>query len=115
MKISTVAVSPEEDLKLRTQNRERDATQVELDGIVGGVAATWREMAKDPATVPELQRPRGRIAVSPDDKVEAKSRLRRAGTLHKVAVVFFEDAKDGKGNAVVTFTVGPPKPQSHGN
>jgi len=113
MKLTQVAVSQDEDLKLRTQNRDRDDTQVELDKIVAALAATWKGMAENPSTVPPASRPRDRVAVAPDDRTEAKSRLRRAATAAKVGVAFFEDAEVTQGRAVITFTVTAPPAKKH--
>lgn len=110
LKIAELAAPVDEELKVRKPHvTERDETQMDVDARTGKAAAAWKDMPNH-LKVPEHNRPRVRLAVDPDDKSELKRIIRRAATLHKVDPVYFEDATDDKGRAVVTFTVGPKKP-----
>lgn len=115
LSVAKVKVTQDETLQPGRKGRDtsRDEFQVEMDKEVGQLAATWRDMAEDPATVPQDERPRARFAVAPEDKAEFKDVLRRAGRLHKVEPAFYADATDAKGRAVVTFTLRPPSPKTH--
>jgi hypothetical protein len=134
MQITKSNVAAEEKLTTATKSRERDAFQVEMDGEVAGLVKGWLAAEKitdgkppEPgkAKVAEVNRPKARYHVAPDDKNAFKDILRRAATLHKVEAVFLypldadghptsrEPVDEGTGKAAVTVTVGPRKPAKH--
>lgn len=107
LKIAEVAAPKDEKLNLRRKHvTDRDETQQDVDKRTGKAVAEWKAMPNH-LKVHEHDRPRIRLAVNPDGKSELKRLIRRAATLHKVDPVYFEDATDSQGRAVVTYTVGP--------
>jgi len=128
LQITKSDVAADEELTRNTVSRDRDEFQKEMDGEVGSLVGQWLDAEKVPAgklddrkrpedgkaKVAESSRPRARYHVNPDDKTEFKDVLRRAGTLHKVEVVFLypkgqrtETVDEKSGKAAVTITVAP--------
>jgi hypothetical protein len=105
--------TPEEDTQttVRQQNRERDEMQQHLDARFQAVLEAWQKARK-----PRAERsPFDRITVAKNDVQALKDMIRRAATLHKHAVVFFQDAKHPNGNVTVKYVPAPkpePKPKA---
>lgn len=110
----TQPTTPDTQEKLSTgRSRERDETQVMIDGIYGELVAEWDKAGKPE---PGKSNPFRRLAVAKADVSELKSMIRRAATLHKVAPVYWKDAKNDDGTVTVKFgaQVIPPKPNANG-
>lgn len=128
LEITKSIVAADEELNRNTVTRDRDDFQKEMDGEVGTLVSQWLDAEKVPpgkledrkrpedgaAKISEGKRPRARYHVGPTDKTEFKDVLRRAGTLHKVEVVFLypkgltrEPVDEKTGKAAVTITVAP--------
>lgn len=85
------------------KNRGRDDTQKAVDGHMEPVVAAWVKAGK-PAVE---SAPTGRLITAKADVGEVKRMLRRAATLHKVAVVLYKDFVRPDGDVNVKYTVQP--------
>jgi hypothetical protein len=110
----TQPTTPDTQEELSTgRSRERDETQVMIDGIYGELVAEWDKAGKPE---PGKGNPFRRLAVAKADVSELKSMIRRAATLHKVAPVYWKDAKNDDGTVTVKFGAQaiPPKASPNG-
>jgi hypothetical protein len=93
--------------ELSAKSRDRDETQVALDGQVKTLAEAWNAAGKPgPESAPKKA-----YVVASGDVSGLKQMIRRACSLHKVAPAFFKDVKREDGNTRVKFTVQPVPPK----
>lgn len=100
--------------KVVAASRERDDTQKHIDDRFKARFDAWNKHGKPaPDKAATNREVTDRITVAKTDVAALKGMIRRAATLHKTGVKFYQDAKDGNGNTTVKYVPAPPTPNAH--
>jgi hypothetical protein len=86
-----------------TKSRVRDEFQVKVDDEMGRLVKAWTEAGRPGHD----KAPNKRYRVAKTDRAEMKDVIRRAASLHKVAVSWFKDKVNEDGTVSIKFTVTP--------